>query len=365
MANKIIKIPRSYANDEQVKIIELNVQQHAPVSSQQVIAVLEGSKAIFELVSPYNGFINLLYSEGDFINIDDTFAEVADNIKKFTLEKNSYLTTSNNDNPENFTVPAFTLLKSLNIPANVFAQSDLVTTADINEYQTTQLLQLIDDSTDVLTRDSHQKKIVIVGAGKAAGQLLSIFHTQNNTQVLGFVDDTEEKRNTQHMGYPVLGKINDVERVIKEHKANAIICSSGNLSLRQKVIKLACELKLTLANAIHPSVVFDENTHIGTGNYIGPNCFIGTNAKVGFGNFISSNSIIEHDCTLQHCITTGPSVSLSGSVSIGSNCVLGSGIIIEPYVDIGAGSKLASGCIITQNIPPNSTLKMKTNYTLS
>jgi len=365
MANSEIKVERSAANDERVKVIELLVNQDEFVSSQQPIALIEGSKAIFELTSSGTGYINLLFSENDYVEVGTTFAELSDNVENYKLRKNTPTSTNSLDKPEHFTSPAFEMLKSLNLKVNDFSDFELVTTEVIQSFQIKKLNELITNHKDILIKKSKEQKILIIGAGKAAGQLLSVFHSKDNCSIVGFVDDTEEKQNTLHMGYPVLGKIADIESVLRKHSANAIICSIGNLNARKKVVELACELAIPLANAIHPSVIFDENVNIGTGNYIGPNCFVGTNTTIGFGSFISSNTVIEHDCQIENCISTGPSVSLSGSVSVESGCILGSGIVIEPYVHIGQNSSIASGCIITQSINANSQLKMKTNYTLS
>jgi sugar O-acyltransferase (sialic acid O-acetyltransferase NeuD family) len=364
MANSEIKVERSAANDERVKVIELLVNQNEFVSLHQPIALIEGSKAIFELTSSGTGFINLLFSENDYVEVGTTFAEVSDDIESYKLTKNISASTKPFDKPEHFTSPAFELLKSLNLNTNDFSDYELVTTDIIQSFQIKQLNELITSQKDILTKKNKEQKILIVGAGKAAGQLLSVFHKKVNCSIIGFVDDTEEKQNSFHMGYPVLGKIIDIEDVLKKHSANTIICSIGNLTARKKVVEIACKLAIPLANAIHPSVIFDENVNIGTGNYIGPNCFIGTNTTIGFGSFISSNTVIEHDSQIGNCISTGPSVSLSGSVNIESGCILGSSIVIEPYVHIGQNSSIASGCVITQSIKANSQLKMKTNYTL-
>lgn len=365
MKNSEILVERNAANDDQVKVIELLTNQHEFVNENQPVALLEGSKAIFELISPNSGYINLLFSENDFVKVGAVFAEVAPNPSKFILQKKQSSTSHKMSPPDNFTLPAYELLKQCNLDIELFKHFELVTTEVIKTYQLELLDQKIDASKQKLTASIKDQRVIIAGAGRAANQLLSVFNTYPNTTIIGFVDDTDEKQNTTHLGYPILGKVSELKQIAHQYKANALICSIGDVEARKRFVELACELEIPLANAIHPSVVVDGNLQIGGGNYIGPNTFIGVNASIGYGNFISSNTVIEHDCTIGNCISAGPSISLSGSVTIATGCVLGSGIVVEPYNHIGFGCKIASGCIITQSIKANSSLKMKTNYTLS
>ena len=61
-----------------------------------------------------------------------------------------------------------------------------------------------------------------------------------------------------------------------------------------------------------------------------------------------------------HC-AFGPGVVTSGNVTIGNGIRFGTGIFIEPLISIGDGSVIASGSVITKDVPPDTTVKHREN----
>ena len=68
---------------------------------------------------------------------------------------------------------------------------------------------------------------------------------------------------------------------------------------------------------------------------------------------------IEHHCQLASHCSFGPAVIFSSRVEIGDGVRFGTGIFIEPKLHIGAGSVIASGSILTVDVPPRSVLKAR------
>jgi FlaA1/EpsC-like NDP-sugar epimerase len=65
-----------------------------------------------------------------------------------------------------------------------------------------------------------QKRLLLIGAGDAGEKILREFHSNPRLKydVVGFVDDDAKKNGMQIHGVPVLGKIDQLSNIVKEHE---------------------------------------------------------------------------------------------------------------------------------------------------
>ena len=108
---------------------------------------------------------------------------------------------------------------------------------------------------------------------------------------------------------------------------------------------------------IHPPFCCDygENIKIGKKVFINFNCSILSCAEVEIGDncWIGPNVQIY---TAVHPIEPEKRNTGIGSakpVKIGKNCWLGGGVILLPGVEIGEGTTIGAGSVVTKNIPPH------------
>lgn len=101
------------------------------------------------------------------------------------------------------------------------------------------------------------------------------------------------------------------------------------------------------------SILIDENTWINnnfcaiahrTNIRIGKNCLIGTSVQIFDSDFHALNYLERGN----------PDNVRVGSVCIGDNVFIGSSATILKGVNIGNGSVIASGAVVTQDIPDNA-----------
>lgn len=85
-------------------------------------------------------------------------------------------------------------------------------------------------------------RIVIVGAGKAGELILEDIEKtpESSLEVVGFVDDDQEKQGSDIKGRPVLGKVDNLRKIIEEQKINEIFIAIP--SGRGKVIRQIIDL---------------------------------------------------------------------------------------------------------------------------
>jgi acetyltransferase-like isoleucine patch superfamily enzyme len=162
------------------------------------------------------------------------------------------------------------------------------------------------------------------------------------------------------MGVKVIGTIKEVINLYRAHVFDAaVITFSNDLMARARVFEELIAQEVPFVNVIDPSVRIHSNVCLGVGNVIIANSRIGACTIIGNNNFFSAFTNIEHHNVIgSHC-TFGPGVMTSSRVIIEDKVRFGTGIFIEPGVTIGKESIIASGSIITMDIPPRSIVKSK------
>lgn len=85
-----------------------------------------------------------------------------------------------------------------------------------------------------------KERTLIVGAGDAGEQILrSILSSSSSYLVLGFVDDSSIKQGVMIHGFKVLGKINNISKIIKENQIEQMIIalpSVGSQTIKNAVV---------------------------------------------------------------------------------------------------------------------------------
>jgi len=88
--------------------------------------------------------------------------------------------------------------------------------------------------------NKNGKRVLIVGAGSAGEELCRSLVKSKNYHLVGFIDDDENKQKTTIHGYPVLGKRQDIPKIVKQHNVEEIIIALP--SINQKIIKETTEI---------------------------------------------------------------------------------------------------------------------------
>jgi FlaA1/EpsC-like NDP-sugar epimerase len=95
---------------------------------------------------------------------------------------------------------------------------------------------------DTARNYSHQKHILIVGAGDAGALVLrEIQKNKNlNMKVVGFLDDNPDKLKQQLLGVPVIGVIDDLKRVLNQKHVDEVLIAIP--SAPGKVVRLVADV---------------------------------------------------------------------------------------------------------------------------
>jgi FlaA1/EpsC-like NDP-sugar epimerase len=92
--------------------------------------------------------------------------------------------------------------------------------------------------------DARMKRLLLIGAGDAGEKLLrEIMENRNlHYDVVGFVDDDRSKLNQTIHGVPVLGRLNDIEKIVKTNNVDELIIAIPSASAKEmRHIVNSCE----------------------------------------------------------------------------------------------------------------------------
>ncbi len=357
-----IKIPFLNPNDDKCVLREWLKKDNEIVKKGESLCSIETSKTILEIDAESSGFLKQICKKEHLVGYNQIIGFI-------TEKKNSKIDTSKLSHPKNsiekkFTKKAELIAKKNNLDINkiVKLKNEKVTQQDVINY----INKKEDMKKDDLVYDVYGKtpeRVLILGGGKGAAVVISVIRSLGPKYcITGILDDDASIRGKKIMGYEILGRLNDTEYLWKEKKFDKLIISITTLiSLRAKLFRKYNEIGIPFANIIDPTVSLHSNIAMGTGNIIMAFSRVGPCAVLGDNNFLSAYVNIEHHNVLGDNCTFGPGVYLSGSIQIGDEVLFGTGIYIEPRRIIGSRSIIASGSIITQNIPPDSIVKTISN----
>ena len=191
------------------------------------------------------------------------------------------------------------------------------------------------------------KKIIVVGAGATAKEVVSLIERQNRAgadwQIMGLLCDDIHALDGSDYRYNIIGTIKDYIPADDEQFALAIAMPKAKVRLVPGLL----ERGFKFVTLIDPSVEVPETTTIGEGTIvsgytIGEDCRIGNFVNI-LGSMIGLNSTIGDYST-----TTG--YTNVASAFIGSRVFIGSHAVILNNIKVGDDTTIGAGCVIYRNI---------------
>ena len=201
------------------------------------------------------------------------------------------------------------------------------------------------------------QRIVVIGAGGFAREVLDIFMAQNaispQYEILGFIDENPDHWDMMLNGYPVLGGFDWFDTQGKSELQ--VICGVGIPAVRRKLVQKATALGLHFCNIVHPTAVLTPFVELGEGVVVTAECIFTNQIKVGNYVHVNLDCTIGHDCIIEDFCTLAPGVHVSGNVHIKTGCDIGTGAVIIQGITIGEWSVVGAGAVVTKDIPANTT----------
>jgi sugar O-acyltransferase (sialic acid O-acetyltransferase NeuD family) len=196
--------------------------------------------------------------------------------------------------------------------------------------------------------------IVLIGGGNQAHYTIDIIKKENKYNIIGIIDSVQEIGSIR-FGYPILGRQEQLEELIKKHKIQAGIITIGDNWSRYNVFKQIVSLipDFKFVNAIHPSVVIGSTTQLGVGIVAMAGCIFNPKAVIGDFTFFATGAQIEHDCEINDFSSVSAGSIMGGYVKIGRFSAITLGVTIMDRLTIGNNTVVGSGSLVTKSLPDN------------
>lgn len=201
------------------------------------------------------------------------------------------------------------------------------------------------------------KGLLLVGAGGHARSCIDVIEGAG-LSVFGLIDRDADLKNSDVLGYPILGSDADLPELAKN--SSGVLVTVGQIgrpksrvALYDMLASLGLDLVTVLATTAHVS----RHASVGRGSIVMHHALVNAGARVGVNCIINSAALVEHDVEVgDHChIAIG--AILGGGARIGAGSFVGAGAIISHGISVGSGSIVGAGCAVMADCPANTFLK--------
>jgi sugar O-acyltransferase (sialic acid O-acetyltransferase NeuD family) len=371
--SRVVRMPRLGANEESARLVHWSKRAGDLVRPTEVICEVETTKAVVEVEAEAHGYLRPIAQIDSLVPTGEVLAivtETADEdylpLLKAAAPTSAVIVTSE----RRWTKKAEIIARRASLKIEEIADS--LPGQVIGEADVEQILAKPRHSSQPISKEGDGnftgvERVLILGgaAGGGAALILDALAHSPAQRAIGILDRDPALHGETILGVPVLGSSDRAAALWSEGAYDAaVIAFNRDLRERQRVFDELVNAGIRFGNVIDPSARIGLGARLGTGNVVLGFCRVGPFAEVGDNNFLSAYVSIEHHCRLgSHC-AFGPSVAFSGFVSTGDRVRFGTAIGVEPRVGIGSDTIIASGAVITRDVPANSIVKARANVTI-
>ena len=362
---KPVMIPTTDVNSDTAIVTAWRVPDRSPVRAGELVAEVETSKAVLDVVSPQAGYLLRGAEEGEQVSLVEPLARLfptsaALEAHAARLAETAMQAAEATSDGVRATAPATRRAAELGVDLASLATGELVTVRMVEAAAANGAPAPPPELPLPLDAPSGVERVAVIGAGLGANQVIDILATDTSKRAVAIVDDDHERWGGRVAGVPVVGGTQQLREHYDEGRfESTVVCISTSVPARTRFRQLCGELGIPLANAIHPTARICAEVEIGAGNVVCAFCHLGVGTRIGDNNFLSAYNSFDHHNVLGSDISTGPGCMTSGLVHIGDRARFGTGIFVEPHVEIGAGVQVASGAVIVSSVPAEHAVKRR------
>ncbi|BCW48486.1 sugar O-acyltransferase (sialic acid O-acetyltransferase NeuD family) [Arthrobacter sp. 1088] len=197
-------------------------------------------------------------------------------------------------------------------------------------------------------------ELLLIAASGLAREVLAMVRNTGQYDVIGILDDDEDKLGRVVDGAHVLGPIRDA--LTFPHAMLLVCIGSGrgreSVVMRLRTLGLAED---RYATAIDSSVHPPEGCRIGLGSILLANVTMTASVTVGSHVVAMPGVTLTHDDVVSDFATLAAGVSLGGNVHIGRAAYIGMNASVRERRTVGAGATIGMGAAVLTDVPDEET----------
>jgi sugar O-acyltransferase (sialic acid O-acetyltransferase NeuD family) len=360
-----VLVPRENTNDDDVKVVDLRMEEGKRVEADELLAVLETSKATFDVRAEVPGFIRgLKLSEGDRVGVGQVLCYITEredeplpNVEAKAPEP----ALAAGDGPR-FTRRARELAERHGIAAALFAgHPGLVTEADVTSRLAAApaappAAPAPERTSARASGEFSRSALVLFGGGGRARVCIDLLRQMGGYEIIGVLDD-KLKAGSRSAGVEVIGDRSRLGELFTRGVRFAVnaLGSAEHSEPRLEVHRLLLEHGFVLPNLIHPRAMVEPSVVMGIGNQILAGAVVGSAVRLGDGVTVNCGAIASHDSVLEDHVHLAPGAILAGSVHVGAESLVGMGATVYLKVRLGRRVRIKNGSHVFGNVPDGET----------
>ena len=197
------------------------------------------------------------------------------------------------------------------------------------------------------------EKLIIIGAagdGRNVAEMIQEY-LNDKWEIVGFLDDDDEKQNTVINGIPVIGKSTDINKYA-DCKVIILVNNSQTLYFKKILMQKLGIRDSQLATIIHPKANISKSVRIGNGTVILAGSTIMANAVIGINCYIASNVNIGHDTVIGDYNFIAPLTGIPGFVNTEEGVYIGISSSVRGGITLGEWSIVGMGSVVLADVEP-------------
>jgi sugar O-acyltransferase (sialic acid O-acetyltransferase NeuD family) len=353
---RVVRVPLLNANEEELEVIDVCVQEGAAVKSGEILFVVESTKATVELEAPSAGFVRKLsVTKGQRAKVNDVLCVITATATEAV--EISEPATGESTSGVRVTRKAQELADRHGLDLMAAGLTGIVKESDVEK-----LLEQRASASGLSRReplqlpDGTKKPLVIYGARGHARVLIDLMRLGGEFFPIGALDDGAV---IEVLGVPVIGTSSMLERLRTDGIEIAAlgIGSVQDHSKRAGLYRKLVAAGFTVPNLIHLRAMVEPSVTMGAGNQIFAGAVVGSATKLGENTIINSGTVVSHDCVIESHTHLSPGAVLAGGVHVGENTLVGMGVTIYLGLRIGHNVVIGNGSHILKDVPDGAVVR--------
>jgi sugar O-acyltransferase (sialic acid O-acetyltransferase NeuD family) len=359
-----INVPMVNANEDEVVIRQVRVEEGRRVQAGEILCSVETTKAAVDVEAPVDGYVRQLgVRDDERVPVGAVICVLTATLEE-AVEAPSSARATADGTAARATLKAQMLADSNGIEISDLGLDRIVKESDVRNYlaragrRTAAAAPAAPAAAQPDSAGRTGRRIVVLGAGGHARVLIDLVREGYRDRVIvGTVDD-DPSAEADCLGVPLLGASDQLPKLRADGIEEALLGVGAvtNNSLRAQLYRKLLEAGFHVPTLIHPRAAVEPSARMLPGCQIFAGAIVGSNVALGENVIVNSGTVVSHDCVIGSHAHITPGAILAGGVSVGEASVIGMGVTVYLGVRIGANVTIGNGVHVFRDVPDNASL---------
>lgn len=365
---RLVVVPRQTVSDDRYRVVGLKDGFGEAVTAESCVAVLESSKAAFEVECGREGFFfaNPRWTVGAEVKVGDVLGLIAQERDFRPSEGDFGLPDAGTESESvplgasRISATAMALIAEHGLEPEAFGHLPFVRAADVLDYLKASSAPTVLVPQSYEPAGPYEKGVIVIGAGGHAKQCIDALRAMDGFWIAGIFASNIHSAEI-YDAVPLLGRDDDavLEEAFRSLAPNAVLGVGGlaGPATRVALWKRLQRIGFHQPNLIHRTAHVEGTARLGTGNQIMMGALVGSSVEIADNCIVNSGAIVSHDCRIDDHVHIAPGAILAGQVEVGEGALIGMGVTVYANVKVGARVVVPNGSRVFADIPDDTVFK--------